>query len=207
MAEQTKSIKELRNGLWSSDSRIVINTLQQVKNAGSTVLIPELAGLLRKDTGTEVTDHIAAILNNLKYQASADELVKVLREENDPEVISLLVSACWKNGLDYSAYVDDFIDLFLEYDYTTSLTGFEVNDATPANTALEVPVECPAGLPDNLTSCTLVTPNATNNTEGYQGAVNWQFDGQLAPGSQGTVSYDVRIQGPRPGYDPQCQPN
>jgi len=133
MAEQTKSIKELRNGLWSSDSRIVINTLQQVKNAGSTVLIPELAGLLRKDTGTEVTDHIAAILNNLKYQASADELVKVLREENDPEVISLLVSACWKNGLDYSAYVDDFIDLFLEYDYTTALDALTVIENATKN--------------------------------------------------------------------------
>lgn len=133
MAEQAKSIKELRNGLWSSDSRIVINTLQQVKNAGNTVLIPELIGLLRKDTGTEVTDHIVTILNNLKYQASADELIKVLRQEKDPEVISLLVSACWKNGLDYSAYVDDFIDLFLEYDYTTALDALTVIENATKN--------------------------------------------------------------------------
>ncbi|MFO7909032.1 MAG: hypothetical protein R6U42_03215 [Halomonas sp.] len=79
---------------------------------------------------------------------------------------------------------------------TTPMADLEVNDATPAFTSLAAQAECPASvaLPGNLTSCTLATPAGTNAV-GYQGSVAWQFDGQLAPGAQGTVHYDVRIEG------------
>ncbi|TVM04827.1 MAG: hypothetical protein FMJ08_11230 [Halomonas sp.] len=87
------------------------------------------------------------------------------------------------------------------------MADLEVNDATPAYTSLAAGVACPTSFPEKLTGCEAKTPDGTNNVEGYQGSVAWKFDGQLAPGAQGTVSYDVRIQGPRPGYDAQCQPN
>ncbi len=126
MGEQKPNIKELRSGLSSNDANIVINTLQQVRNAGSKVLIPELVALLRNSRGSEVKTHVLTILNNLKYQSSAGELVKAIRNEQDPEVVALLVAACWKNGLDYSDYIDDFVDIFMRYDYTTALDALTV---------------------------------------------------------------------------------
>ena len=126
MPENTWNIKEIRSGLLSKDSQIVINTLQQVKNSGSPVLIPELIDLLRKSRGNEVRGHIVSILNNLKNQSAAAELVKAIRQEDQQDMVSLLVAACWKNGLDYSQYIDDFIYIFLEYDYMTALDALTV---------------------------------------------------------------------------------
>jgi len=126
MAENTWNIKQIRSGLSSKDSQIVINTLQQVKNSGSSVLIPELIDLLRKSDIHEVRDHLVSILNNLKYQSSVPELVQAIRQEDQSEMVSLLVAACWKNGLDYSQYIDDFIRVFLEYDYMTALDALTV---------------------------------------------------------------------------------
>jgi len=133
MEENTWNIKEIRTGLSSKDSQVVINTLQQVKNSGSPVLIPELIDLLRKTKGSEVRNQIVSILNNLKYQPSASELVKAIRQEDQPEMVSLLVAACWKNGLDYSAYIDDFIQIFLEYDYITALDALTVIENATGN--------------------------------------------------------------------------
>jgi len=137
MTHKTWNIKEMRSGLSSRDSQIVINTLQQVSKAGSVVLIPELIELLRRTNGKEVRDHIISILNNLKYQESTPELVRAIRKEQQSDVLSLLVAACWKNGLDYSSYIDDFIDIFLESDYITALDALTVIENTTSNLEYE----------------------------------------------------------------------
>ena len=137
MAENPWNIKEIRSGLWSRDTQIVLNTLQQVKNSGSPVLIPELIDLLRKNRGNEVQDQIVSILNNLKNQSSVYELVKAIRQEDQRDMVSLLVAACWKNGLDYSPYIDDFIAIFLEYDYTTALEALTVIENSTRNLEYE----------------------------------------------------------------------
>ena len=87
---------------------------------------------------------------------------------------------------------------------TTALADVSLKDATPAFTFLADELSCPTQLPDSLTACTPSTPNGTN-AEFHEGAVQWQFTGQLTPGAQGNVTYDVRLQGPRPGYNVQCE--
>ncbi|WP_085344764.1 hypothetical protein [Vibrio sp. ArtGut-C1] len=87
---------------------------------------------------------------------------------------------------------------------TTPVTAFSVTDATPAFTFLTAPAACPNNLPDSLTGCNLLTPEG-NNAQGYEGSLQWQFTGHLAPGSQGSVSYDVRIFGPTSSLDSNCK--
>ena len=65
-----------------------------------------------------------------------------------------------------------------------------VSDATPAFTAF-VSAACPApaALPAALSSCTIATQPAV----GAGGALQWTFDGSLAPGGQTAVTFQVRI--------------
>lgn len=65
-----------------------------------------------------------------------------------------------------------------------------VNDTTPAFTAY-VSAACPAAgsLPAGLTACSVSTHPAV----GGQGAVAWTFTGNLAPGAQVTVTYQVTV--------------
>ena len=69
-----------------------------------------------------------------------------------------------------------------------------VKDSTPAYTTLSAPVLCPASLPAAITACTVVLPTAPNNSAGYEGAIEWQFTGNLNPGQSGSLQYDVVIQ-------------
>ena len=73
-----------------------------------------------------------------------------------------------------------------------ALAEVTVNDSTPAFSALNAAAVCPAALPDDLSGCSLSTPDGSNGP-GYEGALQWLFSGQLLPGNQGVVRYDVRV--------------
>ncbi|WP_366516932.1 CshA/CshB family fibrillar adhesin-related protein [uncultured Alcanivorax sp.] len=72
------------------------------------------------------------------------------------------------------------------------LTEVIVTDSTPAYSALNAAATCPAALPAALSACALSAPDGSNGS-GYQGGLQWQFTGELQPGGQGAVSYDVRV--------------
>ncbi len=121
-----KKFREMRSGLSSNDAKILASTLQEVKKSGTSALIPDLIGLLRRTNKKEVKSQILEILNNLKTQASAKELAKAIRTNKQKTLLSYLVAACWKNGLDYSDFIDEFIDVFVQYDYLIALDAFTV---------------------------------------------------------------------------------
>lgn len=75
---------------------------------------------------------------------------------------------------------------------SNALTEVVITDSTPAYSALNAPAACPASLPVALTACALSAPDGSNGS-GYQGGLEWQFTGELQPGAQGAVSYDVRV--------------
>lgn len=126
MEEKQQKFKEIRSGLSSNDTKILTSTLQEVKKSGSSVLIAELVGLLRRTNKKEVKNQILEILNNLKSQASAKELAQAIRKNKQRSLLSHLVAACWKNGLDYTEFIDDFIDVFIQHDYLIALDAFTV---------------------------------------------------------------------------------
>lgn len=75
-----------------------------------------------------------------------------------------------------------------------SISDLVIRDTVPAYTSLQAPATCPGALPNNLTTCAVVTPITANNVIGYQGAIEWSFTGNLAAGQQGTVTFDVTVE-------------
>ena len=75
---------------------------------------------------------------------------------------------------------------------TNALSEVIITDSTPAYSALSAPAACPASLPAGLSACAFSTPDGSNGI-GYQGGLEWRFTGELQPGAQGVVSYDVRV--------------
>ena len=126
MEEDQQKFREIRSGLSSNDTKILASTLQEVKKSGSAALIPELVRLLRRTNKKEIRHQILEILNNLKTQASATELARAVRKNKQRDLLANLVAACWKNGLDYTDFIDDFIEIFIQYDYLLALDAFTV---------------------------------------------------------------------------------
>ncbi|MCG3866331.1 GEVED domain-containing protein, partial [Photobacterium sp. Ph6] len=72
----------------------------------------------------------------------------------------------------------------------------KINDSVPEYSALSEVISCStpaASFPSTLTTCTVVIPSTTDNTIGYEGNIEWQFDGSLAPAENGYVTYRVKV--------------
>ena len=76
---------------------------------------------------------------------------------------------------------------------TSALTEVVINDSTPAFTVLNAALLCPAlPLPTGLTGCAVDTPDGAN-VAGYKGGLEWTFTGELQPGAEGEVRYEVQV--------------
>ena len=76
----------------------------------------------------------------------------------------------------------------------TPINTVRIYDQTPEYTALDQAVACPATLPDSLIACTVNNPAGAANGVGYEGEIEWQLDGELAPGASGSVEYRILVQ-------------
>lgn len=76
---------------------------------------------------------------------------------------------------------------------TGNVNDLHINDFTPAWSFLAESISCPTDLPQSLTGCSVTAP-ASGNTEGYSGALEWQFEGVLSPGASGELYVDVIVE-------------
>ena len=77
---------------------------------------------------------------------------------------------------------------------TGPVTEVLIADSTPAFSALEDPVQCPAVMPDGISSCQVLIPSPPNNGAGYYGPIQWQFNGSLTAGAKSQVSFQIRVE-------------
>ncbi len=73
---------------------------------------------------------ITDFLNDLKDQASCNEIVAEIKKDIKPDTLRMLISSCWQSGLDYAGYSSDFADLFLTADYMTAIECFTVIESS-----------------------------------------------------------------------------
>jgi hypothetical protein len=115
-----------------------LTELDAVINKKDNLLICEAIGLLRDEQPFEgaiglltslynrTDDHlirkaVEGFMNDLKDQSACIEVINEIRKKWKAGTISMLVSACWQSGLDYSEYTADFANIFLEGDYVTAI--------------------------------------------------------------------------------------
>lgn len=139
-----------------------------------------------------VTDNTRVQLGQLKLDKEVRNLGVNLADGND-DVDSTFTTSNQANPCEVLRYRVTFTNLS-----DTKMAALEINDSTQAYTSLATQATCPSSnlLPANL-SCTVTTLDGTN-AEGYEGGIRWDFNGELAAGAQGAVSFDVRVAGPRP---------
>jgi len=136
MSEKKQKIQRLRGKLNSNDTKIVIQTLEQIKDSGEAELIPDLIQVLEETEISEVGDKVLDILNNLQAQDSVAEIVRMIKQVEDDQLVASVLASCWKNRLDFSAYLHDLAEIFVHADFKSALEAFTViENATPHVTA------------------------------------------------------------------------
>jgi len=125
--------QDLISGLNSPDEITVAETLKELRVHGNTEVLPALFGLLFSKKMETLEDEIVNLLNDIKDPDAVPEFMEAVRIYRGNRGYELLVSACWQCGLDFSPFIDQFIDLVIEEDYYTSLEAFSVIEENVTN--------------------------------------------------------------------------
>ena len=120
--------KEIIKNLKSGNIVLQMETLQYIANEGNKDILPEVISLLNITDETEIRDEIIRILEHLKEQECALDIVNAIGNQDYKEILPILVSASWKNGLDYSDHLETFTKVFIEADFQVAFDAFTVID-------------------------------------------------------------------------------
>jgi hypothetical protein len=127
MIKADKKLKALtvvlskENNVLKSDAIMLLREEQPFEGA-----IGLLTSLYDKNDDRHVRKAIEGFMNDLKDQTAGTEVMHEIRKPWKPDTIGMLVSSCWQSGLDYSAYSNDLVEVFMTGDYVTAVECFTV---------------------------------------------------------------------------------
>jgi len=131
MTLNEKKLKELGAVLEKNNSIRITQAIGVMRNeppfSGAIAL---LISHYDKSTSYQIRQLIREFMNDMKDQASCSEVVAEIKRGHSSDTLQMIASSCWQSGLDYSAYCQDFTDLFLAADYMTALECFTVIDSS-----------------------------------------------------------------------------
>ncbi len=133
MDQKNKKIQSIRGKLSSNDTKIVLQSLEEIKEEGEAELIPDLLQVMDSTDIKEIHSKVLEILNNLKSQSAANTLIKELDQIESPDLKNSVLSSCWKNGLDYSQHIDRLLDIFIQSEFMNALEAFTIIENSTQN--------------------------------------------------------------------------
>lgn len=120
--------KEIIKNLRSKKTSIILDTLKYISENGNKDIIIEVIELLRTTSDTIIRDKIIEILDNLREQYCVPPIIKAIENSDYKDILSILVSSCWKNSLDFDKYIEVFTDIFIQSDFQLAFDAFTVID-------------------------------------------------------------------------------
>ncbi len=120
--------KEIIKNLRSEKTSIILDTLKYISEVGNKDIIIEVIELLQATSDTIIRDKIIEILENLREQDCVPPIIKAIENPDYKDILSILVSSCWKNSLDFKEYIEVFTDVFIQFDFQLAFDAFTVID-------------------------------------------------------------------------------
>lgn len=124
--QKKKSDPEILKLLQSADDKLVLKTLHKLRSVGNLTYVPELLKLLSQCKNELIEKELIRFLADIKEAGVIPLLVEGLKKPGLKKARAGMLSAIWQSGLDYSMYMDLFIQLFIEGDYLVALESFTV---------------------------------------------------------------------------------
>lgn len=120
--------KEIIKNLQSGYKDLILEAFNLIQQDGNAEILKHMLILYKETTDKEIREEIIKILDNLKNQDCVSILAESINGNNNKEDLFYLVSACWKNGLNYHEYLEYFVKIFLESEFNLAFEAFTVID-------------------------------------------------------------------------------
>ncbi|MCD6201454.1 MAG: hypothetical protein J7K46_06590 [Bacteroidales bacterium] len=124
--ETERHNQQLIKQLFSARDEVVLSVIKEIRYSGNPALIPAVMKLYSQTDSPTITDAVVALIRDMKSQPSVAPLIPALQDISDQDKKQRMVAACWQSGLDFSAHIQVFLQIFLEGDYMTALEAFTV---------------------------------------------------------------------------------
>ena len=117
-----KQVEALRSG----NRTTVLDAIREIRADSSISILHELFELLPDQEDEEIIHAISSLLNDLKIQEAAEVLTEAIKNPAYQSIATILVAACWQNGLSYGKYADIFANVVIQGEYETAIEAFTV---------------------------------------------------------------------------------
>lgn len=118
--------QDILKQLGSSDMNVVRNAIEQIKQEGDSSILPDLLDILLHSQDTPVITNLTALLSDVKSSDFKTILMdKLINATNDTRKANLL-RICWESAIDFSEYLDVFVDMLMNADFITALEASTV---------------------------------------------------------------------------------
>lgn len=134
--------KEIIKKLKSGDSSLITDTLEYIRKEGNKDILLEVVDLINRTNEDTIREKAIHIIENLKDQECAPIMIKAIENEKYKKILNVLISSCWKNGLNFSEFTFSFIEVFirseflLAFEVFTVIDNFEDIESTTGNTCV-----------------------------------------------------------------------
>ncbi|MFH0759105.1 MAG: hypothetical protein V2B15_17595 [Bacteroidota bacterium] len=124
--DRNERLKNQILSLRSGNRTHILDTIREVRAESSIAILPELFDLLLDQEDEQITRAITSLLNDLKTEEAARVLTEAIDHPEYQSIKTLLVSACWQNGLSYGKFADTFARVLIQGGFETAIEAFTV---------------------------------------------------------------------------------
>ncbi|MFO7940480.1 MAG: hypothetical protein R6U66_12110 [Bacteroidales bacterium] len=125
--------KEALKQLEETSEQALLEALEFVREEGTNKLLVKSIQLLAHTENKQVQKKGIQLIEDLKQDEAAEVLAEALDQEEYASIHATLLSACWKNGRNYAAYLPTFIRHFIDQPFEVAFEAFTVIEQQPVS--------------------------------------------------------------------------
>ncbi|MDE5417151.1 hypothetical protein L3049_03945 [Labilibaculum sp. DW002] len=113
-------------GLGSKDNKVVLNSINQLRQEGKPEDVNHLFDLLLSTPTSEIKVSILNFLADLKIQETDKIIIEAIKNDKYLSIRKSIVEVCWEASIDFSKHLSVFVDLLIEADFEIAFEAFTV---------------------------------------------------------------------------------
>lgn len=118
---KTQKINQLLIDLKSESESKISTAILELASVGELNVIPELIEVLKDNSNPVRQKLVSKLLKDIQISGATEMFIELLRKEENPETLKLILPILWESRLDFSEYLADFVQFSVSGDYLNSL--------------------------------------------------------------------------------------
>ncbi len=118
--------EEILKKIHSNDPEQINEAIQTIKENGDLTIASALLGQLGQLSNSHTTTLLVNLLADIKENNFREVLIQQLKETEEPAIQCHLLRIIWESSLDYSAYLDLFLQFLSQPDFTVAFEASTV---------------------------------------------------------------------------------